>query len=100
MAVAIAPLQNLIKITPEGGTPDLMAIVSTQGESIIKALAIATRQPIDALADLDLADSITLAEAVLACNADFFSRRVLPRATQAANHINTLAANWRKPLPT
>ncbi len=56
-------------------------------EAVIAAVDIATRRPVDGVADLDLDDAVHLAEAVFGVNADFFIRRLLPSVTQAAARI-------------
>ena len=68
-------------------SPDWLAILAEHGETVIAALAIATRRPVDWVAGLELDDAVHLAEAVFGVNADFFVRRLLPSVTQAAARI-------------
>ena len=68
-------------------SPDWLAMLAEHGEAVIAAVAIATRRPVDWVADLDLVDAVHLAEAVFGVNADFFLRRLLPSVTQAAARI-------------
>ena len=105
MAAAMAPMSAAIEALKTAAQPEWFALIAAHGQHLIKALAIATRQPAEYLAELDLADSVTLIEAVIACNADFFTRQVLPKITSASSHLtaragaNNNSSNSPKPLP-
>ena len=82
-------------------SPDWLAMLAEHGEAVIAAVAIATRRPVDWVADLDLVDAVHLAEAVFGLNADFFIRRLLPSVTQAAARIGqTLESPTRGAMPS
>lgn len=104
MAAALAPMTAAIESLKTGTTPDWFALISRHGQHLIKALAIAARQPEDDLMELDLADSVTLIEAVISCNADFFTRQVLPKIASASSRLSNIANNnnstWQRPLAT
>lgn len=69
--------------------PDWLQILCDHGDSLVQALAIATRMSVSWVRDLAPDDAIELAEAVFAANADFFIQRVVPRITQAAQRLPT-----------
>ena len=71
-------------------SPDWLALLADHGEAVIEAVAIASRHPVDWVAELGLDEAVRLAEAVFEVNADFFIQRVLPGLTKAAARINTL----------
>ena len=74
-------------------SPDWLALMADHGETVIEAVAIATRRPVEWVAGLGLDEAVRLAEAVFEVNADFFIQRVLPSLTEAATRINqTLGA--------
>jgi len=100
MAAAMAPMSAAIEALKTAAQPEWFALIAAHGQHLIKALAIATRQPAEYLAELDLADSVTLIEAVIACNADFFTRQVLPKITSASSRLNNSAANNSSSSPT
>ncbi|MGB5583691.1 MAG: hypothetical protein WBO93_08865 [Gammaproteobacteria bacterium] len=58
----------------QGGLVSLMA----EGEHLIDAVVIASREPDEWVNDLELDDFILLAMAVMEVNADFFARRLMP----------------------
>lgn len=99
MAAALAPMTAAIESLKTGAAPDWFALIARHGQHLIKALAIATRQPADDLMELDLADSVTLLEAVVACNADFFTRQVLPKIASASSRLSNMGSStWQTPL--
>jgi len=100
MAAALAPMTAAIQGIKDAAQPDWFALIAQHGAHLIKALSVATRQPEPDLMDLDLADSVTLIEAVIACNADFFTRQVLPKIASASSRLNTRNNNWQTPSPT
>ena len=73
-------------------SPDWLVLMADHGEAVIEAVAIASRRPVEWVADLGLDEAVRLAEAVFEVNADFFIQRVLPGLTEAATRISTLAA--------
>ena len=68
-------------------SPDWLALLAEHGEAVITGIAIASRRPVDWVAELDLDEAVRLAEAVFGVNADFFIQRLLPSVTQAAARI-------------
>lgn len=73
-----------------GSNPDWLALISDHGEAVIDALAIASRQPREWVASLDLDDAMRLADVIFEANADFFIRRLVPEATRIGASISRL----------
>jgi len=96
---AIAPMGRALQLTMAQAVPDWLGLVALHGQHCISALAIATRQPQDTLAKLDLADAVTLIEAAISVNADFFTHQVLPRLEQAQTRLSSSSSTWLKPSP-
>lgn len=67
-----------------GTEPDWLALLAEYGESVLAAIAVASRRPRPWIDDLELDEAIRLAEALLEVNADFFVRRVSPQIARAA----------------
>ena len=72
------------------GSPDWLMLMAEHGETVIEAVAIASRRPVDWVADLGLDEAVRLTEAVFEVNADFFIQRVLPGLTEAAARISQI----------
>jgi hypothetical protein len=70
------------------GDPDWLELLSDHGEALIKAVAVASRQPQDWVAALAMDDAIRLATTLFEVNADFFVQRVVPTIQHAAARIN------------
>ncbi len=98
-AAAVAPMASAVQVQLKMAAPDWVGLAASHGERCIRAMAIAARTPEAELADLDLADSVTLLEAILSSNADFFARQVLPRLSTATARLSSSGSTWRKPSP-
>lgn len=70
------------------GEPDWLELLADHGEALIKAIAVASRQPQDWVAALAMDDAIRLATTLFEVNADFFVQRVVPAIQHAAARIN------------
>lgn len=70
------------------GEPDWLELLADHGEALIKAIAVASRQPQDWAAALTMDDAIRLATTLFEVNADFFVQRVVPTIQHAAARIN------------
>lgn len=70
------------------GEPDWLTLLCDHGDTLLAALALASRQPRDWVDALALDDAITLAAAVFEVNADFFVRRVAPKVGDLAQSLN------------
>lgn len=70
------------------GEPDWLELLAEHGEALIKAIAVASRQPQDWVAALTMDDAIRLAATLFEVNADFFVQRVVPTIQHAAARIN------------
>lgn len=70
------------------GEPDWLELLADQGEALINAIAVASRQPHDWVAALTMDDAIRLATTLFEVNADFFVQRVVPTIQHAAARIN------------
>lgn len=100
MAAAMAPMTAAIDSLKTAAAPDWFTLIARHGQHLIKALSVATRQPETDLLDLDLADSVTLIEAVITCNADFFTRQVLPKIASASSRLNNIGKPYSANSPT
>ncbi len=72
--------------------PDWLRLLSSHGEAMIDAMAIASRQPRAWIAGLALDEAICLGEALFEVNADFFIQRVVPKVGEAVSRIGTTLA--------
>lgn len=83
---ALVPLQAAIGGGLDlGAVPraELLALVAEHADNVITLVAAATRLPEPFVADeIDLAELVELAAAVLEVNADFFARRMAPALHQ------------------
>ncbi len=70
------------------GEPDWLELLADHGEALITAIAVASRQPQDWVAVLEMDDAIRLATTLFEVNADFFVQRVVPTIQHAAARIN------------
>ena len=70
------------------GEPDWLELLADHGDALIKAIAVASRQPQDWVAALTMDDAIRLATTLFEVNADFFVQRVVPTIQHAAARIN------------
>jgi len=68
--------------------PDWLELLADHGDALIKAAAVASRQPRDWVAALAMDDAIRLATTLFEVNADFFVQRVVPTIQHAAARIN------------
>lgn len=75
---ALADIQGEINLT-------LLAV--DHGDTLLAAVSAATGKPVEWLEALQTDEFIKLAGLLLEVNADFFTRRVLPEITQAAEKI-------------
>ena len=73
--------------------PDWLRLLGSHGDSMIEAMAIASRQSREWIAGLALDEAICLAQALFEVNADFFIRRLLPSVTRAAARIGLALEN-------
>jgi len=71
-------------------SPDWLALMAEHGDTVIVAIAVATRRPVEWVAGLDLDEAVRLAEAVFGVNANFFMRRLLPALTAATDRAGAL----------
>lgn len=71
-------------------SPDWLALISTHGEAVIEAVAIACRRPREWVAALPLDEAVRLAGAVFEVNADFFMRRLAPAIGQATAKLGAI----------
>jgi len=62
-----------------GDTIDWFNLFAAHGESLLAAIAIATKKPPGWIDALDADEALVLAAKVIEINADFFTRTVLPR---------------------
>lgn len=76
---------------------DLLTAIATGGDDLVRAVAVATGESEDWLADLYPDDFLAITTAVVEVNADFFARRVLPALTAATE--TTLATLGVTPSP-
>lgn len=67
---------------------DLMGAVTTHGEALIEAVAIATGESAEWLGELAPDDFLVLLGEVMEVNADFFFRRVAPVMAKVVERIN------------
>lgn len=72
---AIGPVLQQLR----GEAIDWLAVFGDHGESLLKAIAIATAKPQAWVDALDADEALALAAKVIEINADFFTRTVLPR---------------------
>lgn len=79
-----------------------LAVASDHADELADALAIATGEPRDFIADLTLDDVIKLAREVVVMNADFFARRVMPEIKAAMIDVQRVltAAAGQQPSPS
>ncbi|MBU9123545.1 hypothetical protein KTD15_32835, partial [Burkholderia multivorans] len=70
------------------GEPDWLALLCEHGDSLLTALALASRRPREWVDALALDDAITLAATVFEVNADFFVHRVAPKVGDLAQSLN------------
>jgi len=68
--------------------PDWLMLLAEYGESLLRAIAIASRRPTEWVAALAMDDAVRLATAVFEVNADFFVQRLAPVVQQAAERVN------------
>lgn len=66
---------------------DWLGICADHGESLLEAVALASRRPRLWVDGLALDEAIRLAEALLEVNADFFVRRVSPEIDRVARRL-------------
>lgn len=92
MLKAVQPLAQQL-----AGEPDWLALLSEDGDALLTALALASRQPREWVDALALDDAITLAAAVFEVNADFFVRRVAPKVGDLAQRLNGRLAGSTPP---
>lgn len=81
---AVAPVMGLLT----GG--DMIAALGIAGDDLVKAVSIATNEPVDWLGDLDADDFVKLASTVLEVNADFFVHRLTPEITRASESLSKI----------
>lgn len=81
---AVAPVMGLLT----GG--DLLSAVGIAGDDLIKAVSIATHEPVEWLGDLEADDFVKLASTVLEVNADFFVRRLTPEINRASASLTRI----------
>lgn len=97
-ARAIAPAMSAIA----GG--HMQDVIIAHGESLVRAVAIATGESEEWLGDLTADEFLALASAVVEVNADFFGQRVAPmleRAAQTmAQALSGVGANTAGPTPS
>lgn len=96
---AIRPLQGALagRSLDELAGAGLVELAAEHAEAVIAAVAIATRQDEAVIGDeLDLAELLDLAAAVIEVNADFFARRVVPTVTATVDRLRQLAG----PMPS
>lgn len=88
---AVRPLQDAAGngIDLDGIQFDVIAgLVEHHMESVVQAVAIATREPVDFIGDdINVEELVLLVIAVIRTNADFFARRVMPALTKAIHAL-------------
>lgn len=72
---AITPVMQQIS----GDRIDWWAVIGDRGGDLLSAIAIAVGKPREWVDDLDADDAVLLASTVIEVNADFFTRKVMPR---------------------
>ncbi|MDG9670883.1 hypothetical protein ONV78_24300 [Hahella sp. CR1] len=70
-----------------GSEPDWLALFCDHADSLLTALAIASRQPVTWVEALALDDALKLATALFEANADFFMQRVAPGFDRLAQRL-------------
>jgi hypothetical protein len=70
------------------GEPDWLALLGEQGDGVLAALALGSRQPREWVDALPLDEALTLAAAVFEVNADFFVQRLAPRIGDLAQGLS------------
>ena len=86
-AKAIQPFTADIAIEP-----DWLRLLGSHGDSMIEAMAIASRQSREWIAGLALDEAIFLAQSLFEVNADFFIQRVVPKLGEAVSRIGSQLA--------
>lgn len=76
---AVAPFFAVFK----HGEVDFIALLSDHGESVLDACAIGSGLPRAEIDDLDPAQLVNIAQAIVEVNMDFFTRRLVPSVTAA-----------------
>ena len=76
--------------------PDWLRLLGSHGDSMIEAMAIASRQSREWIAGLALDEAIFLAQSLFEVNADFFIQQVLPKLGEAVSRIGSQLAG---PIP-
>ena len=72
--------------------PDWLRLLGSHGDSMIEAMAIASRQSREWIAGLALDEAIFLAQSLFEVNADFFIQRVVPKLGEAVSRIGSQLA--------
>lgn len=67
-----------------------LGLIGEHGDSIIEVVAVASGQSKDAVSGLPIDDFVALAVKVVEVNADFFTRKVMPAASQALAGLTSL----------
>lgn len=80
---AIAPVTQVFT----GAKIDWLAMFGDHGESLLEAIAIAVRKPRPWVDDLDGDDAMVLAAKIVEINADFFTRKILPKVDGLLQHL-------------
>lgn len=86
-AKAIQPFTADIAIEP-----DWLRLLGSHGDSMIEAMAIASRQSREWISGLALDEAIFLAQSLFEVNADFFIQRVVPKLGEAVSRIGSQLA--------
>ena len=86
-ARTLAPIARNI-----GPNPDWWALLSQDGDTVINALAIASRKPREWVAALSLDEGVSLAEAIFEANLNFFIQRVLPTLLGTSTRLQQLTS--------
>jgi hypothetical protein len=76
---------------------DILTAIAIAGDDLVRALSIATGEPVDWLGDLEADAFVKLASTVLEINADFFVRRLTPEITRVSESLSKILG--ATPLP-
>jgi hypothetical protein len=93
----IPKITRLLREVPLNLNPDAigtssywLGLIGDHGEDVIAAIATASGQKNETIAGLAIDDFVALAVKVIEVNADFFTRKVMPAASQALSGLTLL----------
>lgn len=92
MMRALQGLELSLEISRENVLELLPALIAENGEAIIEAAAIATRQSREAIEASDLSEFVALVAGVIEINSDFFVQKLLPTLTRHVERLRLRSA--------